>query len=96
MILIFDKDGKYVNETRTNNEAAELTGNLAGNVSQITNGFYGNMTAKGFYFIKYDIKGSELEKQNYIDRIEWILGIMIICWKQDTLQNRIDKIITLL
>lgn len=96
MIFIFNKDGFFFNEVRLLREASELTGATTGQITQILTGVNGNMTSKGFYFVTYEREESEFEKQNYIDKVEKALQIIIIAGAKDRLGEKIDKITYLL
>lgn len=94
MILIFDKEGKFLCSTETLEAASRITGAAVANISKVLQGTYQTLTSNDHFFLKSP-KNGKYSKATQI-RIERALKIVNICENVQGLPNRVNEIMKVL
>lgn len=94
MILIFDKEGKFLCSTETLEAASKITGAAVANISKVLQGTYQTLTSNDHFFLKSP-KNGKYSKATQI-RIERALKIVNICEDVQGLPNRVNEIMKVL
>lgn len=94
MILIFDKEGKFLCSTETLDAASKITGAAIANISKVLQGTYGTLKSNDHFFLKSPKNGKYSKTTQ--SRIEQALKIVNICEDVQGLPSRVNEIMKVL